>query len=106
MHPQYGERDEGKVTCTSFRGSVQAEHTKVVWTTAALLPQWAILKSYQYSIHAPDGEDRRHYCNAITAKLVILAEPTVKLVTSHCQNVSFRLEKENDRDLTEDQILT
>ena len=47
-----------------------------------------------------------HYCNAVMAKLGILLEPTVRLVTSHCQIVSIHLEKENDGELTVDQMTT
>ena len=57
-------------------------------------------------MHAPDWKNTNHYCNAAMTKLGILAEPTVILVTSHCQIVSIHLEKENDRDLTDDQITT
>ena len=105
IHRPYCKRDDGKATYISFRGSVLAKHAEIVWTTAGLLPQWANPKEYQYLMHAPDWRNSEHYCNAITAQLGILAEPTVELVTSHCQNVSFQLEKENDRDLTEEQIM-
>ena len=105
IHRPYCKRDDGKAMYISFRGSVLAKHAEIVWTTAGLLPQWANPKEYQYLMHAPDWRNSEHYCNAITAQLGILAEPTVELVTSHCQNVSFQLEKENDRDLTEEQIM-
>ena len=103
IHQPYGKRDDGKATYIPFRGSVLPKHAKLVWTTAGLLPQWANPK--EYLIHAPNRGSTEHYCNAITAQLGILAEPTVEGVTSHCQNVSFQLEKENDRDLTEEQIM-
>ena len=106
IYRPYGERNDGKPTYISFRGSVLAEHAKIVWTTASLLPQWANPKEYQYLMHAPDCKNTNHYCNAAMTKLGILAEPTVILVTSHCQIVSIHLEKENDRDLTDDQITT
>ncbi|CAH3193171.1 unnamed protein product [Porites evermanni] len=105
IHRPYCKRDDGKATYISFRGSVLAKHAEIVWTTAGLLPQWANPKEYQYLMHAPDWRNSEHYCNAITAQLGILAEPTVELVTSHCQNVSFQLEKENDLDLTDEQIM-
>ena len=105
IHRPYCKRDDGKAMYISFRGSVLAKHAEIVWTTAGLLPQWANPKEYQYLMHAPDWRNSEHYYNAITAQLGILAEPTVELVTSHCQNVSFQLEKENDRDLTEEQIM-
>ena len=102
----YGERTDGKPTYISFRGSVLAKHAKIVWTTASLLPQWANPKEYQYLMHALHWSNMDHYCNAAMAKLGILAEPTVTLVTSHCQIVSIHLKKENDRDPTPDQITT
>ena len=106
IHRPYGERNDGKATYISFRGSVLAKHAKIAWTTAALLPQWANPKEYQYLMHAPDWKNTNHYCNAAMAKLGILPEPTVELVTSHCKIVSIRLEKESDRDLPADQMTT
>ena len=106
IHRPYGERNDGKPTYISFDGSVPAKHAKIAWTTAALLPQWANPKEYQYLMHAPHWKSMNHYCNVAMSKLGILKEPTVKLVTSHCQIVSIHLEKENDRDLTADQITT
>ena len=106
IYRPYGERNDGKPTYISFRGSVLAKHAKIVWTTASLLPQWANPKEYQYLMHALHWSNMDHYCNAAMAKLGILAEPTVTLVTSHCQNVSIHLKKENDRDPTPDHITT
>ena len=106
IHRPYGERNDGKQTYISFDGSVLAKHAKIAWTTAALLPQWANPKEYQYLMHAPHWKSMNHFCNVAMSKLGILKEPTVKLVTSHCQIVSIHLEKENDRDLTADQITT
>ena len=102
----YGERTDGKPTYISFRGSVLAKHAKIVWTTASLLPQWANPKEYQYLMHALNRSTMDHYCNTAMAKLGILPEPTVRLVTSHCQIVSIHLEKENDGELTADQMTT
>ena len=106
IYRPYGERNDGKPTYISFRGSVVAKHAKIVWTTAPLLPQWANPREYQYLMHALNWSNMDHYCYAAMEKLGILAEPTVTLVTSHCQIVSIHLEKENDRDLTADQMTT
>ena len=106
IYRPYGERHDGKPTYISFRGSVVAKHAKIVWTTAPLLPQWANPREYQYLMHALNWSNMDHYCYAAMEKLGILAEPTVTLVTSHCQIVSTHLEKENDRDLTADQMTT
>ena len=106
IYRPYGERDDGKPTYISFRGSVVEKYAKIVWTTASLLPQWASPREYQYLMHALHWSNMDHYCYAAMEKLGILAEPTVKLVTSHCQTVSIHLEKENDRDLNADQITT
>ena len=106
IYRPYGERHDGKPTYISFRGSVVAKHAKIVWTTAPLLPQWANPREYQYLMHALNWSDMDHYCYAAMEKLGILAEPSVTLVTSHCQIVSTHLEKENDRDLTADQMTT
>ena len=106
IYRPYGERHDDKPTYISFRGSVVAKHAKIVWTTAPLLPQWANPREYQYLMHALNWSNMDHYCYAAMEKLGILAEPTVTLVTSHCQIVSTHLEKENDRDLTADQMTT
>ena len=107
IYRPYGERNDGKPTYISFRGSVVEKHAKIVWTTASLLPQWANPREYQYLMHALHWSNMDHYCCAAMEELGILAEPTVKLVTSHCQIVSIHLEKENEReDLTPDQMTT
>ena len=106
IHRPFGERNDGKPTYISFDGSVLAKHAKIAWTTAVLLPQWANPKEYQYLMHAPHWKSINHYCNVAMSKLGILQEPTVKLVTSHCQIVSIHLQKENDGDLTADQMTT
>ena len=107
IYRPYGERNDGKPTYISFRGSVVEKHAKIVWTTASLLPQWANPREYQYLMHALHWSNMDHYCCAAMEELGILAEPTVKLVTSHCQIVSIHLEKENEReDLTADQMRT
>ena len=106
IHRPFGERNDGKPTYISFDGSVLAKHAKIAWTKAVLLPQWANPKEYQYLMHAPHWKSINHYCNVAMSKLGILQEPTVKLVTSHCQIVSIHLQKENDRDLTADQMTT
>ena len=106
IYRPYGERNDGKPTYISFRGSLVAKHAKIVWTTAPLLPQWANPREYQYLMNALNWSNMDHYCYAAMEKLGILAEPTVTLVTSHCQIVSTHLEKENDRDLTADQMTT
>ena len=93
IHRPYGEGNDGKPTYISFRGSVLVKHAKIAWTTASLLPQWANPKEYQYLMHAPGWKNTNHYCNAVMAKLGILPEPTVELVTSHCQIVSNHLKK-------------
>ena len=107
IYRPYGERNDGKPTYISFRGSVVEKHAKIVWTTASLLPQWANPREYQYLMHALHWSNMDHYCCAAMEELGILAEPTVKLVTPHCQIVSIHLEKENEReDLTPDQMTT
>ena len=100
---QFGESgDRGQLPYISFKGSVLGKHEKKVWTSATLLPEWANPQNYQYQIPS-SYED----CNAILAHLQVLVEPTIDLVTSHCQNVCFQLEKENEReDLSRDHVST
>ena len=100
LHSQFGEESNGNIRYTAFSGSVIAEHTKIVWSTAALLPDWADPENYQYSMNVPVSLSKRSYCNGIIAQLHILRTPTVELVASHCQNLSWSLEKENDSVLT------
>ncbi|XP_020614744.1 sacsin-like [Orbicella faveolata] len=93
----FGGGRDGQAPYISFKGSVLAKHTKIVWTTAAVLPNWANPRNYQYNITVPKGwKCASDVCNAILSQLQILAEPTVDMVIFHCQNVSCQLAKEND----------
>ncbi|KAL9966872.1 hypothetical protein ACROYT_G025008 [Oculina patagonica] len=104
LHPQFGGGGDGQTPFIAFKDSVLEENTKIAWTTASLLPYWADPKKYLYQISAP-GWRSVEYCNAILAHLQVRIEPTVDLVTFHCQNISFQLEKENDVEPTVDQRL-
>ncbi|XP_044170416.1 sacsin-like isoform X2 [Acropora millepora] len=105
---QFGESgDRGHQSYISFKGSILGEHKKVVWTTASLLPKWANPQNYQYQIPSSGWSSAYDYCNAILADLQVVVEPTPDLVISHCQNVCFQQEKENEReDLPCDHIST
>ena len=102
----YGERGDGQTSYIPFKGSVLSKHAEIAWTTAALLPYWANPRKYQYLMTAPGWRSTSDYCNAIVSYLGILAEPTVDLVIFHCQNVSLQLEKDNDSDLSSEQLTT
>ncbi|KAJ7380152.1 hypothetical protein OS493_010863 [Desmophyllum pertusum] len=106
IHRPFGEEMEGKTPYIAFKGSVLSEHTKIVWTTAALLPNWANAKKYQYHMTAPGWKSTSDYCNAILAHLQVLTVPTVDLVTFHCQNVSCQLAKENGSEVAPRQQCT
>ena len=82
----------------AFEGSVLAKHTIIVWTTATLLPIWANPRKYR----GEDSEDS-NYCNDILSHLDV-AEPTVEMVTFHCQNVCFQFGKENFNDVSSEQL--
>ena len=98
--------DRGHQPYISFKGSVLEEHEKMVWTTAALLPKWANPRNYRYQIPSSGWRSTDDYCNAILAHLQVVVEPTIDLVTFHCQNVCFQQQKENEReDLSCDHIL-
>ena len=97
IYRPFGEGRNGQTPYIAFKGSVLAKHTKIVWTTAAVLPNWANPRSYQYQVTVPEGwRCASDYCNAILFQLQILTEPTADLVAFHCQNVCFQLAKEND----------
>ena len=96
IHRQFGEESDGRAPYIAFQGSLLLEHTKIAWTTASLLPDWANPRRYQYQMSAPGWRSTSDFGNAILFHLQVLTEPTVDLVISHCQNVSFQLEKEND----------
>ena len=102
----YDERGDGQTSYIPFKGSVLSKHAEIAWTTAALLPYWANPRKYQYLMTAPGWRSTSDYCNAIVSYLGILAEPTVDLVIFHCQNVSLQLEKDNDSDLSPEQLTT
>lgn len=98
IHSQFGERGNGQLQYISFGGSVLAKHAKTVWTTAPILPQWANPTKCQHKMSAPS--------KAILAHLQVLTEPTVDLVTFHCQNVCFQMEKQSESDLCLKQLST
>ena len=106
IYRQFGEGRDGKTPYIAFKGSLLAEHAEITWTTAAFLPYWANPKEYRCQIRAPGWRSTDDYCNAILANLQVLVEPTVDLVTFHCQNVSCQLEKENDVEQSCDQLVT
>ncbi|XP_020614667.1 sacsin-like [Orbicella faveolata] len=106
IYRQFGEGRDGNTPYIAFKGSLLAEHSKIAWTTAALLPYWANPRKCLYQKRAPGWRSTGDYCNAILANLQVLIEPTVDLVTFHCQNVSFQLEKENDVAHSHDQLVT
>ena len=97
IYRPFAEGRNGQTPYIAFKDSVLANYTKIVWTTAAVLPDWANPRSYRYQVRVPKGWScARDYCNAILLQLKILAEPTVDLVAFHCQNVCFQLAREND----------
>ena len=98
LHPQFGETN-GQTPYVSFEGSVIEKHTEIVWTTAVILPRWADPWCYHYQMTVSGWKSVRHYCNAILAHLHVVIEPTVDLVTFHCQNVCFKLENECSSDV-------
>ena len=106
VHQQFGERDDGQLPFISFNGSVLAKHAEIVWTTADILPEWANPRNYEYQISAPGWKRQIDYCNAMLSYLQVRAEPTVDLVTFHCQNVCIQMGKVNEEDLTSKQLLT
>ena len=79
----------------AFEGSVLAKHSKIVWTTATLLPIWANPRKNR-------GEDRND-CNDILSHLHV-AEPTVEMVIFHCQNVCLQFGKENFNEVSSEQL--
>ena len=106
IYSPFGEERHGQTPYISFKGSVLAKHTKIVWTTAAVLPNWANPRSYQFAIRVPKGwKCANDVCNAILFQLQALADPTEDLVIFHCQNVSCRLAKYNDMATRPDKCL-
>ena len=96
IHRQFGKEEDGPTPYISFKGSVLSEHTEIAWTTAALLPHWANPRMCLYNAKA----------EAVLAHLQVCTEPTVGMVTFHCQNVACQLEKENDNEVTVTQKCT
>ena len=105
LHQQFGEVD-GQTPYISFKGSAFAKDAKIVWTATPLLQQWAHPWNYQYLMTLPGKGSVSAYCNAICSCLQVLAEPTIDQVTSHCQNLCFKLEKENYRDMLDEDKCT
>ena len=107
IYRQFGESGEsGKLPYISFKDSALEKHAEIVWTAAALLPKWANPRKHRYQMSYSGWKSCDDYCNAILAHLQVVTEPTVDLVTFHCQNVCSQQEKENERDLPPDHIIT
>ena len=105
LHQQFGEV-RGQTPYISFKGSVFAQQATIVWTAAPLLPRWANPWNYQYPMTLSGRSNVSTYCNAICSCLQVLTEPTLNLVVSHCQNLCFKLEKENYRDVMDEDKCT
>ena len=99
LHRQYGERENEKSPYIAFKDSVVSDHAEIVWTTAYLLPRWADPRS-QFDVVTCSLTS-----TTILARLKVLTEPTLALVTSHCQNITRRLFKENGSQVSEEQCL-
>ncbi|KAL9966873.1 hypothetical protein ACROYT_G025009 [Oculina patagonica] len=93
IHGQFGEQTDGRLPYIAFKGSLLAEHAKITWTTASLLPHWANPRKCLFP-------HERARAGAVLAHLEVFTEPTLDLVTFHCQNVSRKLEMENDSNVT------
>ena len=93
LHPQFGEREDGKTPYISFKDSVVSDHAEAVWTAAYLLPKWA-----DPSFHSGGA-----FC---LSQLNVLSHPTPELVTAHCVRISYHLAKQNDTKVPQEQIAT
>lgn len=93
LHPQFGNREDGKTPYISFKDSVVSDHAEAVWTTAYLLPKWA------------DPRFRGEVPFSLS-QLNVLSHPTPELVTDHCVRISHHLAKLNDSKVSEEQIAT
>ena len=102
IHRQFGESgDSGMLPYISFKGSALKKHADIVWTMVPLLPKWANPRK-----HRSEMSYSGDYCEAILAHLQVITEPTVDMVTFHFQNVCFCQEKENEKNLASDHIIT
>ena len=99
LHGQYGERKDGQSPYIAFKDSVVSDHAEIVWTTAHLLPRFVL------EAKAPWNLPRDAFGNNTLDCLKVLSEPPLALVTSHCQNISNRLARENGSDVSEEQCL-
>ena len=104
LHGQYGERKDGQSPYIAFKDSVVSDHAEIVWTTAHLLPRWADPR-FVLEAKAPWNLPRDAFGNNTLDCLKVLSEPPLALVTSHCQNISNRLARENGSDISEEQCL-
>lgn len=106
IHPQFGAGRDGQTPYIAFKGSVLPEHTRVAWTTASILPQWASPREYMYLMNTKGWKSERDLCNAVISHLQVRTEPTMDQVVFHCQNVCFQLAKENDMETNVIQKMT
>ena len=104
LHGQYGERKDGQSPYIAFEDFVVSEHAEIVWTTAHLLPRWADPR-FVFKVKAPWNLTRDAFCKNILARLKVVSEPALDLVTSHCQNICNHLVTENGSEVSEEQCL-
>ena len=93
IYPQYGYRDDGKLSYISFRDSVPEIHEYLVWSSGHLLPSWANpFKLNQSDVASSYPEDHalhdfESYRQEIAKLLGVESEPPVWKVADHVSNI-------------------
>ena len=91
LHAQYKDDHSHYI---SFKDSVVADFTEIVWTVAHLLPRWADPRSCS-------SQD-----NFLLSRLYVSSQPSPEMVISHCSKICWHLSKQNDDKISESEIAT
>ena len=89
IHRQFG-RDDSQTPYIAFQGSVLQKDAEIAWTTAPILPQWAVPSDYDSFFH----------------ELNVLTKPTLELVTSHLENIACEMVRKDESEISHGHFLT
>ena len=89
IHQQFGQ-DDSQTPYIAFQGSVLQKDAEIAWTTAPILPEWAVPSYYGSLLH----------------ELNVLTKPTLELVTSHLENIAFEMLRKDKGEISQGQVST
>ena len=89
IHRQFGQGDS-QTPYIAFQGSVLQKDAEIAWTTAPILPEWAVPS----------------YNDSVLYELNVLTKPTLELVTSHLENIACAMVRKDESEISREQFST